>query len=208
MRSNAIESKKSRLVLSQQQRSIVVGTLLGDGHLETRDKGKTYRLKVEHSIGQKEYVDWLYERLTNLTGQGPKVKKRVPRNSYWFSTYSLSNFRFYGHQFYPNGKKLIPKMIRKMLTPLAIAVWFMDDGSYKSSAHKTFILHTLGYEKLDLELIRESLIQYGIKTSLHRQKDKWRVYVLSESAKRFEELVQPWIIDSMKYKLGNIEPKK
>lgn len=38
--------------LTEQQREITVGLLLGDGHLETRTNGRTYRLKVEHSEEQ------------------------------------------------------------------------------------------------------------------------------------------------------------
>ena len=44
------------LKLSSELREIIVGKLLGDGHLETQNDGKTWRLKIEHSIKQKEYV--------------------------------------------------------------------------------------------------------------------------------------------------------
>ena len=65
MHSDLIESHKSKLKLTDRQREIIIGKLLGDGHLETQNKGKTYRLKIEHSIKQREHVDWLYSNLKN-----------------------------------------------------------------------------------------------------------------------------------------------
>jgi len=61
MRSKQIEEYKNNLRLNKKQKDIIVGLLLGDGHLETQNSGKTFRLKIEHSINQKEYVDMLYK---------------------------------------------------------------------------------------------------------------------------------------------------
>lgn len=49
--------------LTEAQKSIIVGMLLGDGSL--RRKTNTI-LKVNHSHKQKEYVDWLYNKLEKL----------------------------------------------------------------------------------------------------------------------------------------------
>jgi len=64
MRLKEIEDYKKNLKLSSLQREIIVGLALGDGHLETLNEGKTYRLKVEHSLKQREYLDWLYLKET------------------------------------------------------------------------------------------------------------------------------------------------
>jgi hypothetical protein len=67
MNLGSINNLKKKLKLTKKQKSILVGKILGDGHLETQNKGKTYRLKVEHSIEQKEYVDWLYYELKKFS---------------------------------------------------------------------------------------------------------------------------------------------
>lgn len=213
MRSNEIEELKRHLQLTQKQRSLLVGMLLGDGHLETQNQGRTYRLKVEHSVKQKEYVDWLYGQFSDLVRTPPHIKERrlgaKTLDSYFFATYSLGSFRFYARQFYAGRKKLIPKLIGKLLDPLALAVWFMDDGSFKSARHATYIIHALGYEKKDLRRIQEVLQQrFGIAIGLHKQYDKWRIYVMSGSAQKFKELIAPYVIPSLKYKLGNEMPKE
>ena len=212
MNTKEIREYKKTLKLNDLQRSILVGTLLGDGHLETRDEGKTYRLKIEHQLLQNDYTEWLYDHLKEWIGGGIYRKLKTQKEYVGFTTYSHGAFRFYGQQFYVNRKKIIPKMIGKLLDPLSIAIWFMDDGSWKSKKHKTFIIHTLGFTKSDLELVQKVLeTKFKIKTSLHRQKEKyWRLYINSESAKDFENIIRPYtsIIGSMKAKMGNMNAQK
>jgi len=206
MRSKDIERQKQKLKLTRRQRDILVGLLLGDGHLETQNNGRTYRLKVEHAEKQRDYVKWLYDEFKEWVPSGIYEKERPDGSkTVGFTTYSHGSFRFYGHQFYESGVKRIPKLIHKLLSPVGIAVWFMDDGSRKSLRHKTFIIHTLGYTKKDLERLQEALQKKSkIITRLHRQKQKyWRLYILSESAQQFLDLVQQYVkpIRSMRHKL-------
>lgn len=222
MHSKKIETYKKSLKLTKRQREILIGTLLGDGHLETLNNGRTFRLKIEHSIKQKEYVDWLYEELKNWTTSLPRERTKLvtlpqgtnyQSTSYGFTTYSHGALRFYAHQFYSKeGKKIIPKMISHLLTPLSLAIWFMDDGSWKSKTHHTFIFHTVGYQRAELErLLRVLDMRFAIKAILHKQKEKyWRVYINSESAERLQKYIEPYMCDisSMHYKLGNMMPKK
>ena len=214
MNTKDISEYKRELKLTKRQRDIVVGLLLGDGHLETQNNGRTYRLKVEHALNQSDYVLWLHGEFGDWVRQKePTVKQRKNGGaSIWFSTYSHGAFRFYAHQFYQNKQKHIPKHIGKLLTPLGLAIWFMDDGSRKSEEHKTFNIHTLGFVKKELEMLRDVLKEkFNLNTSLHKQRySYWRIYILSESAERFRELVAPYVdpIVSMKHKLGNTLPKE
>lgn len=208
MNTKEIREYKKTLTLNDIQRSILVGTLLGDGHLETQDGGKTYRLKIEHQLAQKDYLEWIYNQFQKWVHSG--IRSRIKKNGYTyvlFDTYSHGAFRFYAQQFYSNGIKKIPELIDALLDPMALAIWFMDDGSWKSDRHQTYIIHTLGYSKKDLELVQEVLKRkFGLETSLHQQKKKyWRLYIKSESANKFKELIEPYTsqIPSMQKKMGN-----
>ena len=96
MNSHTIESMKTHRALNDRQRSIIVGTLLGDSHLETQNGGRTYRLKVEHAMAQRAYVDWLYDELKEFVRTPPQPKEQIieyrgewrPYQKYWFNTLS------------------------------------------------------------------------------------------------------------------------
>ncbi len=212
-----MDKKQSKVLpesLSQIQRDVLVGLLLGDGHLETQNGGRTYRLKVEHGLKQKDYVHWLYGIFSEWVPNGIYNKNRKDGSkSIGFTTRSHGTFRFYGQQFYgENQKKHIPTLIRKILTPIGMAVWFMDDGSRKSLRHNTYNIHTLGYLKKDLEVMQDVLLKmFNIRTRLHKQKGKYhRIYILSESAMRFTDLIKEYVIpiQSMEHKLVTKMPKE
>lgn len=206
MNTNKIKEIKKKLKLSKKQQSILIGLLLGDGHLETQNNGLTYRLKIEHSIEQSDYVNWLYEEFKDWVNQKPYIKVRKNgQKSIGFSTYSSGSFRFYGQLFYKKKKKVVSKMLYKQLKPISLAVWFMNDGSRKSLKHKTYILHTLGFTKKDVVMLKTTLKNnFDIDANLHSQKNKYfRLYIMSESAKKFTEIIYPFVkgIASMKHKI-------
>src|SRR3989344_4122327 len=100
MRNKAIEEYKNGLLLNKRQREILIGLLLGDGHLEESYNPAEGRLKVEHSYKQKDYTDWLYKEFENWVRSEPKIRKfiacGIARKNYRFCTYShkiLGNFR-------------------------------------------------------------------------------------------------------------------
>jgi len=206
MYSKKIEARKITLNLNKIQREILIGLILGDGHLETQNNGKTYRLKVEQSADKAEYVNWLYENFENFVLNKPKIKdkirNKVETKNIWFSTLSHGSFRFYAQQFYAGGKKVIPKIIEKLLTPLGLAVWFMDDGSIKSKFHKAKIINTQCFSKKEVLLMIKVLKnKFEISAKLRYQKDGYQIYILSKSADKFKEIIKPYIVDCMKYKL-------
>ncbi len=206
MNSNEIKSLANSIKLTDQQRAILVGLMLGDGHLETQNKGRTFRLKVEHSINQKDYVDWLYDQFKELVLTKPQIKEQeingVTYQKYWFSTISIGEFRFYGKQFYPKGKKIVPEMTSKLVTPLSLAIWFMDDGSLKSSLHKARVINTQGFGEQDLKRLQKMLAKkFGIITTLRKQKEGKQIYILSAETEKFISLIKPFVIPSMEYKI-------
>ncbi len=114
--------------LTERQRDLIVGTLLGDGSMRCKNNAL---LEINHSQGQRDYVDWKFRELCNLVGTPPKARRgNGSRVAYRFTTLSIPALTPYFHAFYRNGRKVVP-VVR--FSPLAIAVWFMDDGSRSRS---------------------------------------------------------------------------
>lgn len=208
MNNKQIELRKQQLKFTSRQREILIGVLLGDGHLETQNNGRTYRLKIEHSIKQREYVDWLYAEFKDWVLTPPQLKLGVrgekTYQKYAFQTVSSPSLRFYAQQFYNKRKKVVPTQIAKWLTPLALAVWYMDDGSIKSKQHSTVLFNTQGFEQPDIVRLQAALLKnFGIETVLRQQPDGLQIYLLSKTIPQFKQAIKNRIISSMQYKLPN-----
>lgn len=207
MRSREIENYKKSLKLTKEQRETLVGTLLGDGCLETQNEGKTYRLKIEQSARHRPYVEHLHELFKPWVRTGPRKRNRTASTgsettSWGFNTLSHAAFRFYAHQYYADGVKQVPKLIHRWLTRRGLAYWFMDDGSMKSSQSKGVILNTQGFDRAGVERLIEVLCsRFELEAKRRRQKDGDQIYISGRSFERFSNLIDSFLIPSMRYKL-------
>jgi hypothetical protein len=206
MRSTAIEALKEGLKLSTIQREILVGILLGDATLESQNRGRTYRLKIEQSVRHHAYVMHLYKIFQEWVLTAPKEKRRrrngKPTNSVAFSTVSHAAFRFYGHQFYRDQKKCVPRLVHRWLTPRALSYWYMDDGSIKSKESKGMILNTQGFPRSEVDRLCEALSTvHQLQVTPRRQKDGWQIYVSGQSYDTMAGLIEPHLVATMRYKM-------
>lgn len=208
MNTKELADMKRSLKLSKFQREVIVGAILGDGHLETNN-GIAYRLKIEHSIKQKEYTLWLYDCLKDWVLKEPCVKEKnvfgKTFQNVWFQTVSDVKLRYYGKIFYKDGKKTIPNNITKLLTPVSMAVWFMDDGSIKSKHHKTLLINTQSFSKKEIEFLQKAIAQkFEIATFQRKQKEGLQLEFRGQDAIRLAKMIEPTLLDSMKYKIDPI----
>lgn len=197
--SRQIEEYKQQLKLNRTQREVLVGLLLGDGHLETQNSGRTYRLKIEQSEQHHAYVQHLYELFQAWVLTPPQPKQN---GKWWFQTVSHGAFRFYAQQFYHEGRKAVPKIIHRLLKPRGLAYWFMDDGSIKDVHSRAVVLNTQGFSREDVQRLAQVLSdKFALEAYLRRQREGYQIVVAGSSLQRFLELVKPYLISEMMYKL-------
>ena len=170
--------------LSEVQRQIVVGTLLGDGSMRCRTNAL---LEINHSIRQRRYVDWKFHKLREHVGPPPHARQgNGTRVAYRFVTRSLPEFTPLFRSFYQSGRKSVPDVV---LTPLTLAVWFMDDGCRSRNA---VYFNTQQFDENDqrrlLGLLRN---QWGIQGSLNRDKCYQRIRISVESTAVLREIIEP-----------------
>ena len=206
MHSRELEAYKARLKLSSEQKEVLVGLMLGDGHLETQNRGRTYRLKIEQSAKHEAYVQHLYELFKDWVRTPPQQKVVRSKGSvsanWWFQTLSHGAFRFFAQQFYQDGRKRVPKLIHRWLTPRALAYWFMDDGSIKSSQSKGVIFNTQGFERNEVQRLCDVLQdKFALEAKPRKQREGWQIYISGRSYETFRALIEPFLIPEMRYKL-------
>ena len=104
------------------------------------------------------------------------------------------------------NSKIIPKDIINKLTPVSLAYWIMDDGSFNKSKGY-LILCTDSYCKEDvLYLISILKTKFNISSALFVIKNNNKIYhrirINKSSMPSLIGLVKPYFINSMLYKLG------
>lgn len=205
MNSKAIEEYKAQLHLTPRQHELLVGMLLGDAHLESQSARPVARLKVEHAVGQMEYALWKYSEWQAWVLTPPQVRSKHNRlgtvsSNVWFTTVSHPELEAYRAWFYDGRRKRV--LSNLALSPLSLAVWFMDDGSRKSRECRGLYLNTQAYLPEEIRLLQTVLDRdLGIHTTVRRQSDGTQIYIPSREVPHFAQIVRPYIVDAMRHKL-------
>lgn len=188
--------------ITQIQKEFIIGCVLGDGSLIKEKASINPRFNCEHGIKQKEYAYYKYEILNGLSPHIRYNKRITPdkRNNKLYESYTVRlnaspSLLWCYNQFYKSGTKQITKSILNYYTPFAMAIHYMDDGYKDSYSYK---IATNNFNNKSLELLRNKLLEYNIKTTIQ---NGGIIYIRSESSNIFTNLVEPYFIESMKYKL-------
>lgn len=210
---------KRKIVLTEKQESLIIGSLLGDGTMRIGKGARNANFKVEHKLEHKEYVEWKYEILKPLVFTPPRMsyryddrRRRYPK-SWWFRTIRHPLLTEFYYRFYKGDKtrtkgKRIPKDIQRDLNPFVMAVWIMDDGCY---SQRRIDLSTYSFSLSDINLLQKALNdRFGLSVGYCKDRDKgFRMYFNCKETAKLIELVQPYIIPSMRYKIGLVsEPRR
>lgn len=178
---------------------------MGDACLETQNAGRSYRLKIEQGSAHADYVQHLYSVLRDWVLSPPRPKQGQTRGvttlNLAFQTVSHSELSFYGELFYRSRRKIVPETIGELLTARGLAHWFMDDGSMKSRESKGVLFNTQAFSSDDVNRLIEVLAKFGLLARTRRQSDGNQIYVSGASYERFVELVNPYVIEAMRYKV-------
>lgn len=208
MRQKLLEEYKKTLKLSTLQKDVLIGLLLGDGHVELSPNGKSARLKVEYGIKNADYINWLYQIFNNLVRMNPR--KRVINSfggsfeRFGFTTLSLPDFLYFRDLFYRGKTKIVPLNIIKLLTNIGLAVWFMDDGSYKSKECRGKLICTHNFTSSEIDLLCQVLKEkFGLEAIPRQQIDGIEIYIRASSFSRLKKLISPFIASSFLYKLDS-----
>ena len=182
------------------QKSIIIGSILGDGYLRIIPGRKDAFLEINHSIKAKAYVDWKYSMLKDISGSAPKERENGEgKKAYRFFTRQNPEITILLNKFYKDGKKIIPKDLE--LDPIILAVWYMDDGS--KCRDGDVYLNTQQFSIADQKRLIYLLRQLGLRARLNKDKKYYRIRFLKDSVGKFNQIIKPYIIDSMQYKLSN-----
>jgi len=185
--------------------SVIIGSLLGDAYANKRS-GEGVRLCYRQSIRHKEYLFWLYNFYYNrgyTSNLQPRQYTRTIKNKeklyygYEFNTFTFNSFNWIHKMFYNKGKKIMPLNIYEYLTPLALAVWIMDDGGWTNYGIR---IATNSFKLKEIELLQDILkSKYNLETTIQKIyiKDQYSIYIKKQSVDNLRNIVGPNIHFSM-----------
>jgi len=184
--------------LTKLERSIIIGSLLGDGYMRIIPGRSNAFLEINHSIKAKDYVDFKYNSLKRFCKSAPiERKNNGDRIAYRFFTKQHKDLTLIYNSFYKGKTKVIPKDIE--LNPMVLAIWYMDDGS--KSRDSDIYLNTQQFSFKDQKILLNALRNIEVRARLNKDKKYYRIRILKESVCEFMKIISPHIIDSMRYKL-------
>jgi len=205
------------MTLNQHQKDLIIGSLLGDGNMQTYSNGNTWRYRALHQSKHSDYIFYKYDTLKNLCGTAPKESStfdlRTNKWYHWYSFDTLTNpsLRFFANMFYTFDNKtqrwvkMIPHKIELFLTPRVLAYFYMDDGSLKWKDHSTATrLCTDNFTYEDVKRLQKVLLyKYAICTTLSKSRKGHRIEISGENVIVFYDLIKPHMHSSMLYKIPN-----
>lgn len=212
---------KKSINLTSIQKEIIVGTLLGDASMSSMKGTPVYAIKFEQSIKNINYINHLFKVFEAFCTSSPAkryIDKDQKREAIYFKTLRHPSFIYYYNIFYKNKElidkktglkllkktKVVPKNIHQLLTIKALAYWFMDDGTY-DTGHcntKSYVFSTQGFEKHECTRLLNALkCNFNLKGAVHRDKNKWRIYINRESSIVLKEMIKDLILPDFIYKL-------
>jgi recombination protein RecA len=199
-------------LLSPQQVEVILGSLMGDGSLSPNRRDRNgARFRMGHGAKQEAYLDWKVSLLENIG----HTKTSNAKGAVFADFTPLPELGvLHEAVYFGDGKKHLTWDYLKSLTPLSLAVWYMDDGcfSVRSKGVQERTRGGTGRIEICVEAMspgsRERLADYlrdthGLEVKVQARGAR-KVSILqftTASSEKFQKLIAPYVHSSMEYKL-------
>jgi len=215
-------------MLTQRQTEIINGSLLGDGSIWTnfvqeKCKFTVPQSKLDHcGVDKNSYFLWWMSEFSDFgcSVYSGAYKCQLSKEDKLFHRYVFCTkanliwndfetkwYKPIEHKYYRRKKIIPPDLI---LTPLALCVWFMEDGS-NNPKDGNLVLETQGFTKEEVDFLIHRLdVDLGIESHKKKTKklDQFRIYVGIKSYHKFLDVIRPHVAwDCFKYKLEDTYSK-
>jgi len=183
--------------LTKDGQAALLGLYLGDGSVFKND------FRVTHGKDQRFYNEWLLKKFRgnlydcHTVGWNKFTKTTMDHSGetimYFHAADMWPEFENLSHP-----KKITPWILDR-LTPLSLAIWYMDDGSYAESQFGQVTLASHGFTEPERGLIVNALkCRFGITANTHKGGS---IYVTEQSKNTFFSLIAPYVLQEFSYKI-------
>ena len=193
--------------LSPVQEEILRGTILGDDCLYIFKGCRYPKLLCYHSSSQEKYINFKFSVWKNLISYDQPKRHHRKTGGIRLSFATCNNECFidiYKKIYINSNTKRITREYLDQLTPISIAFWFQDDGS--RCKNRGLALHTNCFSLIEVEIICKWFLEkYGILCHPQQRKEnQWVVFFSNKTSEKFAEMIIPYVIPELRYKLAGI----
>lgn len=197
-------------------KEIIFGSLLGNAKLELPPRGINAQFGFTQKGTHSEYFYFLYNIFTSFSLCGSiwlwiyyyfNMRRTQTKGTLSFVTFALPIFTEFFNYFYVGGIKIIPFNLINLLTPLALAHWIMQKGTFGTCGG--LYLRTDSFDPKDvIKLASYLTIKYKFECTTPKASGKLgdlgrkQIYIQKSSVELVRALVLPYMHSSMLYKLG------
>ena len=194
------------LIIENDLKQLLIGSLLGDGCFCSVGKNaKNKCLSIAHSEKQTEYLLYKHNILAKYNLASSIIHYDI-NNSRYIKNIKGNRFRSKLHPIFTEireryydkqGHKRVQYNFIKDIDSLGLAIWYMDDGYVTKNS---CIISTCSFTLEEQQVLANILLE---KFNLHFNigKNDNSMYLQAKDFPKFVEIVSPYIIPSMKYKL-------
>jgi hypothetical protein len=170
--------------ITQAQKFLIIGTILGGSSIIKPQKGKNCYM----SMRDKDlfWLKFKAEQLKDLTSQSPLTIEKTNR---WHSVcYPI--FNEYHEMFYKGKNRVLKIEHLNLLHDSSIAIWFGDAGKCKGDQ---VVINTNIWGKKGTDIIVEYFKSLDWQSEGFLERKNCRVRLDVESSKEFLKLVSPYL---------------
>lgn len=115
---------------------------------------------------------------------------------------ALPCFNEFYELFFMHGPKVVPSNIKELLTPLSLAYWICDDGTFEKKT-QAIILCTECFDLAGVTLLTEVLVDnFKLDCTIYAGATGHRIRILKKSLPEAQALLKDRMPPMMQYKIG------
>ena len=197
--------------LSDSCKSILYGTILGNGCMQKTKGDINARLSIRQSLKQKEYFEWKTKKLQEIASTksvqfSSAMKQSFSENSKLiFQSRTLASLTLLYNHMYKQKRLVIRRRWLNQMTALSLTIWWCDKGSLIRGGRQG-VLCTDSFDEKSVQLLARYLEKvwnihvrvapirrnrrYGVK---RRKQEYFRLWFTTQELKKWLCLLMPHI---------------
>lgn len=200
---------------NKDSRNLLIALLLGDGTISNNNV-----FKIAHSEVQKDYLEWKVKQLNENGIRNNGIKSYIKTRGFnvgvpvYYTQLNIVPFiKVLRRVVYKDKKILGNRKLLNRITPMGVAIWYMDDGhinirrNKEGRVHGFYIKISTCEPKEEVQVIIDYFKeQWGINFYMFhegRKEDSYSLCCGTREGLKFIELVRPYVeqVPSMLHKI-------